>query len=180
MTTKRLLATTDENSALGEGLRNGSPEAFERLYREQGGRMKSIAANLLGNRSEAEDAVHETFIKIYRAGAGFDGRCAPHTWALRILINTCHDWLRMRRRLTAVEDLATPPRDNIALRAALEKAIGLLNVRQRTVFLLFAVEGLRHAEIAEIMEEPEGTIRSVLHDARQALRATLRPAGASL
>jgi len=162
-------------SPLGEGLHTGSLSFYERLYREQGGRMKSIAANLLGSYSEAEDAVHETFIKIFRAGPSFDGRCPIEHWAMRILVNTCHDLLRRRRTVASVDALVQPPRENVTLRAALEQSLARLPVRQRTVFLLFEVEGLRHSEIADVMEEPEGTVRSLLFDARKALRAMLRP-----
>ena len=160
---------------LDEGLRTGSLSSYERLYREQAGRMKSIAANLLGNYTEAEDALHETFIKIFRAAPSFDGRCPIEHWAMRILVNTCHDMLRRRRPLASIDRLVQPPRENIALRAALEKSLAQLPVRQRTVFLLFEVEGLRHTEIASVMEEPEGTVRSLLFEARKALRTMLRP-----
>jgi len=178
LTTKRVISLSGAETALAEGLREGSLAAYERLYREQGSRMKSIAANLLGNRADAEDAVHDTFIKVFRAAADFDGRCPAEHWLIRILVNTCHDRLRQRRRTESDSDLRPAAREDHALRAALEKAIARLPVRQQTVFLLYEVEGFRHTEIASVLDEPEGTVRSLLFEAKKALRAMLRPAEA--
>jgi RNA polymerase sigma-70 factor (ECF subfamily) len=179
LTTKRVIALSHGEAELADELRKGSSAAFERLYREQGNRMKSIAANLLGNRSDAEDAVHDAFIKVFRASAQFDGRCPVEHWAIRILVNTCHDRLRQRRPTTdAVLDFQTAPREDYATRAALKQAIALLPERHRTIFLLYDVEGLRHSEISSILDEPEGTVRGVLFEARKKLRAILRPAEA--
>jgi RNA polymerase sigma-70 factor (ECF subfamily) len=170
-----------DETALAAELRNGNPAVYERLYREQGSRMKSIAYNLLGSVNEAEDAVHDTFVKVFRAAASFDGRCPVNGWLFRILINHCNDRLRQRRPTVAATEL--PPAaelraapENPALRAALRGAIAQLAERQRSVFLLYEVEGFRHAEIAGMMETPEATVRQLLHSAKKNLRAILRPA----
>lgn len=163
---------------LAEGLRNGSSLAFERLYREQGNRMKSIAANMLRSRSEAEDAVHDAFVKAFRGAGQFDGRCPAEHWLIRILVNTCRDRIRLRRPAGPEVELQRAPREDHALRMALREAIAQLPERQRTVFLLHSVEGLRHAEIASILDEAEGTVRGVLFEARKRLRSILRPAEA--
>lgn len=68
-----------QEAALPYELACGSPSltdiaAFEELYRSHGGRMKSVAMNLLGNTSDAEDAVHEAFLKLYRSWASFKAR----------------------------------------------------------------------------------------------------------
>ena len=54
-----------------ESCRRGDVAAFERLYEMHGTRMKSIARNLLGHETDAEDAVQETFLKVYRGAASF-------------------------------------------------------------------------------------------------------------
>jgi RNA polymerase sigma factor (sigma-70 family) len=59
--------------------------------------MKSIAFNLLGNAADAEDAVQEAFLKIYRGAKTFRGGAAFSTWAFRVMVNTCYDALRRRR-----------------------------------------------------------------------------------
>src|SRR5438034_4171097 len=72
------------------GCRSRGLPAFERLYRDHGPRMMSIALNLLGNVADAEDAVQDAFLKIFRGGGGFWGRSALSTWIYRILVNSCY------------------------------------------------------------------------------------------
>src|SRR5258708_22063451 len=91
----------------------GDTAAFEDLYRRFGDRLKSIAFNHLGNRSDAEDAVQETFLKLHRAAATYNGDAALATWLFRILVNTCyHVLLRLRRRIdeAAMEDYVAATR----------------------------------------------------------------------
>src|SRR5439155_1012778 len=71
---------------------------FEELYRSHGARMKSVAYNILGNPSDAEDAVQEAFLRAYRGIAAFKGTAQGSTWMYRILVNACHDMGRQRRR----------------------------------------------------------------------------------
>src|SRR5689334_23551685 len=72
--------------------------AFEQLYRAHESRLKSIAYHIAGNRQDAEDAVQETFLKLYRAIGGFHGRSSVGTWLCRIVINVCYDLIRKRQR----------------------------------------------------------------------------------
>ena len=59
---------------LVEGCKRGNLRAFERLYEIHASRMKSIAYHMLGSRPDAEDAVQETFLKVYRSVGGFSGQ----------------------------------------------------------------------------------------------------------
>ena len=129
--------------------RGGSLPAFERLYELYGPRMKSVACNLLGNSADAEDAVQEAFLKVFRSLGDFKGGSALSTWIYRILVNVCYDLMRKRRRrneeASAPDERAAPIVPSIAapdhsLRLALEKALARLRPRNRTVFLLFEVE----------------------------------------
>ena len=151
--------------------------AFERLYQVHGPRLKSIACHLTGNRSDAEDAVQETFLKVYRSIDGFHGTSSLSTWLCRICINTCHDLTRRRRTETdSTETLPvepSTPRGQTVFRLQLEQALRRIHPGQRTVFLLFEVEGLRHAEIASILEIPEGTSKAWLFEAKKELRRLL-------
>jgi RNA polymerase sigma-70 factor (ECF subfamily) len=164
---------------LNGGGREGALAAFAALYDTHGSRLKSIAFNLLGNVADAEDAVQEAFLKAYRAWDGFKGDAAPFTWLYRILVNSCLDAGRRRRR-QPVESEATAPPDlrpagghDHPLRLALEAAVGKLAPRQRTVFLLAEVEGFTHREVAEILEIAEGTSKNDLFEAKRALRRML-------
>jgi RNA polymerase sigma-70 factor (ECF subfamily) len=61
--------------------RRRDPRAFERLYRTHGARLKSIAYHIAGTRQEAEDAVQETFLKVYRGIDGFHGQSGTGSYA---------------------------------------------------------------------------------------------------
>lgn len=160
---------------LVEACRRGELRAFEQLYQVHGARLKSVAMQMLGNRHDAEDAVQETFLKAYRGIKGFQGQSNLGTWICRILINTCYDTLRSRAELAPVEegrpDTAKSPA--MALRLALQAALRKLNPNYRMVFQLFEVEGYRHAEIASILQVPEGTSKAWLFEAKRELKRML-------
>jgi RNA polymerase sigma-70 factor (ECF subfamily) len=147
--------------------------AFEQLYQVHGARLKSIAYHTAGNRQDAEDAVQETFLKVYRAIDGFDGRSSIGTWLCRICINVCYDLLRKRQLEAERAQPTEPPRNQIALRVQLDDALRRIHPRQRMVFLLFAVEGMKHSEIAAILEIPEGTSKAWLFEAKRELQRIL-------
>jgi len=183
-----------------ESCRRGDVRAFERLYEEHGTRMKSLARNLLGHETDAEDAVQETFLKVYRGAASFRGSAALSTWIYRILVNTCYDVLRRRKR-RAEEALepggpsagassaleahrvaaasAVVASGDHPLRLAIEQSLSLLAPRQRTVFLLSAVEGFSHREIAQVLDVTEGASRTLLFEAKRKLQELLWAPGAS-
>jgi len=142
--------------------------------------MKSIAMNLLGNASDAEDAVQETFLKIHRASSAFQGSARLSTWTYRILLNSCYDLMRRRKRraedaLEAVPAAAMPESGagSQALRLALEQCLARLPERPRAVFVLFAIEGFSHREIGETLGLPEATSRTLLFEAKRRLQSLL-------
>jgi len=154
--------------------------AFESLYESHGARMKSLALNVLGNRSDAEDAVQETFLRAYKNRHSFRSDAALWTWVYRILLNACHDIGRSRaaRRdnqmvdADVAVDLPTPAGDS-PMRLTLQRAVDALAPIYRDVFLLCEVEGCTHREVAGILEIPEGTSKGRLFEARRQLKQTL-------
>jgi RNA polymerase sigma-70 factor (ECF subfamily) len=158
--------------------------AFEALYESHGARMKSLALNVLGNRSDAEDAVQETFLRAYKNRQSFRSDAALWTWVYRILLNACHDIGRGRvaRRdsqmvgADVAVDVPTPAGDN-PMRLTLQRAVDGLAPIYRDVFLLCEVEGYTHREVAGILEIPEGTSKGRLFEARRQLKRTLAGRG---
>jgi RNA polymerase sigma-70 factor (ECF subfamily) len=149
--------------------------AFEQVYLEHGGRLKSIAYHILGNRQDAEDAVQETFLKLYRGIEGFHGESQIGTWLCRIAINAAYDVARKRGREVDPEEAGEPAavKNQLPLKVALNDAIRRINSRYRMVFLLFEVEGLKHSEIAAILQIPEGTSKAWLFEAKKELKRML-------
>jgi RNA polymerase sigma-70 factor, ECF subfamily len=169
-----VLRDNPTDAELLESCKRGEVRAFERLYSHHSARMKSLAFHLLGTRDDAEDAVQETFLKVYRAIGNFESNSALSTWMLRILINCCYDILRKRQRLAEKPLLKEfPAETKLTLKVALERALLTLNEQHRLVFLMFEVEGLKHSEIASVLEVPEGTSRAWLFEAKRALKRVL-------
>ncbi len=175
---------TSEDAALAAACQSGDLRAYERLYALHGARMKNLARNVLGNANDAEDAVQETFLKVQRSIASFRGQSSFVTWTYRILINTCYDARRSRLRkkeITSDDSAETPrlepraPGGHPALRMALERAVASLTRHQRDVFLLYEVEGFRHAEIAGMLEITETASKNTLFQAKKNLRQMLEP-----
>jgi RNA polymerase sigma-70 factor (ECF subfamily) len=147
--------------------------------------MKNLARNVLGSSADAEDAVQETFLKVQRSITSFRGRSSFVTWTYRILINTCYDARRSRLRkkeVAASDDTEETPRleprapaAHPTLRMALERALAKLTRHQRDVFLLYEVEGFRHAEIAGMLEITETASKNTLFQAKKNLREMLEP-----
>jgi len=177
MTTTTPRATTNEDLRLAQGCAHGDSTIFEEIYREHSDRMKSIAYNHLGNVSDAEDAVQETFLKLHRSASTYNGESAFATWMYRVLINTCYDALRRRQRRiqeAPLDDVITGARAgaNIddAKRITLRKMLAELPEQRRTVFVLFEIEGLSHAEIGQILNISEGNSKWILFATKKQLQ----------
>lgn len=163
---------------------SGDASAFEEIYRRFGERMKSIAWNHLGNRSDAEDAVQETLLKVHRASSTFTGEAAFGTWMFRILVNTCYDVLRRRKRRVEESPMDTEPATaahiaasvDDAKRITLRKMLDELPEQRRAVFTLFEIEGLSHAEIGAILGITEGNSKWILFSTKKELQQKWRGA----
>jgi RNA polymerase sigma factor (sigma-70 family) len=153
----------------------GDAKIFEEIYRRYGDRMKSIAWNHLGNVSDAEDAVQETFLKVHRAASTYTGEASFSTWMFRILVNTCYDLLRKRKRRideAPIDEIVerTSPSVDDAKRITLRKLLDELPEQRRSVFTLFEIEGLSHAEIGEILGISEGNSKWILFATKKDLQ----------
>jgi len=172
-----------EFALTGTGQPTADSASLVELYETHGGRMKSIAMNLLGNTTDAEDAVQEAFLRIHRAAAGFRGGSAVSTWAYRILVNVCYDAMRRGRRRpeSPLPEETALPRSADAdtpLRLAIEQSLTKLERRERSAFLLCEVEGLSHREAAEILDVNPNTSRTLLFRAKRKLQKELSASGA--
>lgn len=159
---------------------SGDPDAFERLYRSQVGRIYALAARMAGD-AQAEDLTQEIFIRAWERLATFRGQARFGTWLHRLAVN--HVLTRMRSLKTwrarhvegdeILEHLTAPRQAPPGLAGDLEGAIRSLPERARAVFVLYDVEGYSHEEIARMMDTSVGTSKSQLHRARMLLRGLL-------
>lgn len=176
-------AGASDDLRLAAGCAAGDGKVFEEIYRRFGERMKSVAWGHLGNVSDAEDAVQETFLKIHRAAKTFTAEASFSTWAYRILVNTCYDVLRRRKRRieeTNLDDAfesseRTAPSVDDHKRIALRRMLDELPEQRRAVFTLFEIDGMSHAEIAEILGISEGNSKWILFATKKELQQKWNP-----
>jgi RNA polymerase sigma-70 factor (ECF subfamily) len=165
--------------ALVISAQKGNNEAFGELVRLHQRRAYAVARAIVATHEDAEDAVQEGFLHAFRALERFRPDQAFGAWLHRIVANAALDIGRRRKVRDADElsdTMASPFRDPAEadeLQRRLVAGLQQLTERQRTVIVLHDVEGFRHAEIGEMLGIPEGTARSDLHHARQALRKYL-------
>ena len=162
----------------------GDADAFGRLVETHAPAARRAAQAVLGNAEDADDAAQDGFLAAWRAVAGYDPSRPFRPWLMRIVVNAARD-LRRRRRVRHTEPL--PPQQaagthgpdhhagRALLRDRLAAALAELSERQRVAVTLFDAEGYAHAEIAELLGVPEGTVRSDVFHARRALRRALAP-----
>ena len=165
--------------ALVIAAQRGDSEAFGNLVLLHQRRAYAVARAIVTTHEDAEDAVQEGFLHAFRALERFKPDQAFGAWLHRIVANAALDIGRRRKVRDADEltdSMASPfrdPAESDELRRRLGEGLQQLTERQRMVIVLHDVEGFRHAEIGEMLDIPEGTARSDLHHARQALRRLL-------
>jgi len=175
--------------------RAGDAAAFTRLVQVHEGMVFNLAARLLGDTEEARDVAQEVFLQVYRMLGRFEARSSLKTWIYRIAVNQCHNrrrfWHRRRRDreraldegLLGGEALQARPgsgpgpfeealRRERALRV--QNALLQLSFEHRSVLVLREVEGLTCEEVAHALGVPEGTVKSRLSRAREAMRLRLQ------
>lgn len=157
----------------------GDNQAFYYLYQQYVGRVYAICWRLLANKQKAEDASQETFIKVWQQLGGFRGDSNFATWLHSIATRTAIDIWRQEKylRLTDSSDeqpaLAEQTVRCTSEDAPLEQAIQRLPAQARAVFVLFALEGYQHQEIAALLGIAEGTSKAQYFRARQLLQEWL-------
>jgi RNA polymerase sigma-70 factor (ECF subfamily) len=154
--------------------------AFPSLVADQQDRLFTIAVRVLGNRSDAEEAAQDAFVRAYRALAGYPAerirelRLRP--WLTTIVLNVCRNRTRVRRVATtelAFEPASEPATDPFATRHARdlwERLLSGLPPAQRTAIVLRHVDGLSYTEMAEALDRPEGTLKAQVHRGLAALQ----------
>ena len=130
------------------------------------------ALAILGDVHEAEDAVQETFLRYLEKRPDLNGAAHERAWLLKVTANRCKSILRARKRHPAVELLDVYPAPEGDSRELLE-AILALPASQRAAVHLHYYEGCSTDEIAAILGQRPGTVRSHLSRARESLRKYL-------
>lgn len=185
MPTERL--TSDAEQQLIERATAGDLDAFNHLVLAYQNLAYSVAYRTLQDADAAADAVQESLIKAFRSLGTFYGGSFK-SWVIRIVVNTCYDSLRSRRRRPTdsiddfvgegeyapqLEDPAERPEayaQRMELSELLEQGIKSLPPDQRLALTLCDVHGYAYDEISELTGMPMGTVKSRINRARARLR----------
>jgi RNA polymerase sigma-70 factor (ECF subfamily) len=147
-------------------------EALERLLERYEEKVFRMAVMILRDAGQAEEVTQDVFLKVWRALPAYDGRASMSTWVYTIARNTCLSAMRSEsyRKTSFLEESHEPTVAGIApLHLALKQCLSRLPDIQRDVITMFYFEDRNVAEVAKLMDLPEGTVKSHLHRARRAL-----------
>ena len=167
--------------------RAGDEEAFAELFHKYKSVVYETAYLMLGSAEDAEDALQEIFVRVYRYLSTFEpSKGAFTTWLYRITVNHCLDRQRKPRLLTLPLDRVSPalstehassPESPLAEEETIQQALAQLSEKLRAVVILRYYQELSYAEIAQILDVPVGTVKSRLNSALKTLRKELQTAG---
>ena len=160
--------------------KRGDEEAFDALARMVADRCMAIAFRILRDSYLAEDAVQAALVVAWRELRTLRDSDRFEPWLHRILTNECYAEARRRTRWSASIRLlpVDGPREAVGIRSVddrdqLERAFRRLTLEQRTVLVFHHYVGLQLTEVADRLGIPIGTVKSRLHHATTALRASL-------
>ncbi len=133
------------------------------------------ALHALGNTQEADDAVQEVFLRLFRCEKAFDGEEHLRRWLLRVTVNYCRDVLKSpwRRRRVSMAELPETPVFDRPEQQTLYREVMALPERDRTVLNLFYYEEFSVREIGELLGLETSTVTTRLARARRRLKERL-------
>lgn len=162
--------------ALINAVQQGDKNAYHKLYQTYIGQVYALCFRLTGDRGLAEDASQEVFIQLWRKIGNFNGESKFSTWLHTVTSNITITYLRKQRgwlkRMFNIEDseAAHFEADESTDLSELEGYISRLPERARIVFVLHAIEGYRHEDIANMMDMAVGSSKAQFHRAKQLLK----------
>jgi RNA polymerase sigma-70 factor (ECF subfamily) len=167
----------------------GEKALYEVLMRRYNRRLYRIGRTYLSSEEDIIDTIQEAYIKAYENLSRFRHESKFSTWLTRIFINECLLKVKHRKRFaltgtnTTPEDyyfnqiksMDTPEKNmmNKELARALEKAIGLLPEKYRTVFMMRDIEGMSITETSECLDISESNVKVRLNRAKEMLRENI-------
>ena len=169
----------------------GDEAAFEELISRHERRVYLLLNRMMGNKEVDEDLTQETFLSLHRYGHRFRAEARFSTFVYRVAANAALNRRRslgrgrarvekLKHRQAAGDDLPSSPRDpedstfGVEISGYVREALNQLSPSLRMPVVLYDIEGLAYGEIAKVLGIAEGTVKSRIHRARQALRDQLK------
>mgnify|MGYP004468977273 FL=1 len=171
-----------ELERLLSGIAAGRPEDMSELYSRTRTAVYSLALSYLGNAHDAQDITQDTFVQVWERAGQYRPNGSPMGWLLTVCRNLALMRIRKADRHADLDDSgwdAIPAEEkglSIEERALLQDALALLDKNERRVVMLHAAAGMKHREIAVLLEMPLATVLSKYHRAIKKLRAFMKGA----
>lgn len=156
----------------------GNQQAFRQLYEAYHRRIYALCWRMLADKDSAEDVCQEVFVQLWQKIHNFRGESKFSTWLHSVATNIVLNHIRKHKtwiqRIFSIEDQVV---EDVSVEmpecSNLDKKIQTLPERARLVFVLFAIEGYRHEEIANMLGMAVGSSKAQYHRARNLLRESL-------
>lgn len=176
-----------EDRRLVEDILQGRKGAFEELLRAYKKLVSHIVFRMIYNSADREDICQDVFFKIFQNLSSFRQEAKLSTWIGRITYNCCLNYLEKKRTFLMEDfwheknwddlegDIISPADSAVLtdLKEKVETEMEKMPVNHRLALTLYHLDGLGYSEIAEVMNLPEGTIKSYLFRARHYLKKKL-------
>ena len=182
---------------LVERARKGDESAFEVLVTDNEKRIYNLCRRLTGNPEDAAELTQEAFLNAWRGLGRFQGESSFSTWLYRLASNACIDFLRKEKRrqnlsmtvslddeeearqVELPDERYTPEREleRTEVRQAVAAGLERLTPEHRQVLVMREINGLSYAVIGAVLGLEEGTVKSRIARARNALRKVLTERG---
>ncbi len=176
---KEAQAQSADLDTLIERTAMGDTKSFESLYLCLKASVYGYSLSVLKNTQDAEDVLHDCFVNIYQAAPFFKRNGNAKGWVMTIARNLCMQRLRERSRNADVPpeqwELYVEKREGVLPedKMMLEKCMNLLSSEEREIVVLHVVAGMKHREIAGLLERPLPTVLSKYHRAIKKLRESM-------
>ncbi|RZJ28264.1 MAG: RNA polymerase sigma factor [Flavobacterium sp.] len=153
----------------------GDRQAQQKIYSQYAPKMLSVCRQYIKDIHHAEDLMITAFMKVFANLKNFENKGSFEGWIRRIMINECISFIRVQKRVSFLEDefYVEDTFNNIESGLSvddIQTLIDALPEGYKMIFNLYAIEGLKHREIAEMLGINEGTSKSQLSHARRILQ----------
>ena len=143
----------------------GDDLALERLYKLTSSAIYAYALSVTKNSDDAQDVLHDTFVKVYESAHNYISHGKPMAWLLTIAKNLCYTIFRRRSRFADVPDEDIEARFSVDEapvddKMVIEQMLSCLDGHERQIVVMHAVSGLKHREIAKMLNMPLATVLS--------------------
>jgi len=171
---------SDREINLMLAIRGGSAAAFQELYEAYQKPLANFLYRMCWNRALVDDLVQEVFLRVWRSREQYEPTAKVSTYLFRIASNL---WINHaeKKRETALGDADRPaggapeePLERSEAQQAVKRAVDALPEGERLCLVLSEYNGLKYAEISEVLGIPVGTVKSRIFSAVQRLKVALK------